>query len=116
MKSGIEIVAIKRQEQITKHGYITTWDVNENKNNQLLSAIMMLVSNVSFNRGGMELPKEALEDLSPDGWNKETCWKMIRQPEIEQLAIIGAFAAAEIDRIQSTGGTCLSAETKTNQP
>jgi hypothetical protein len=99
MNTGIELITIERQEQIDKHGRTVQSDIEDNTDNQLLSAIMMLVSNISFKRGGMDMPKEAFEDLRPENWNRELCWKMLEKTDVEQLKIIGAFAAAEIDRI-----------------
>ncbi len=99
---GIELIAKERQEQITKHGRTIEGDVSFNTENQLLSGIMLLVSNISFHRAGIkEMPKDAFEDLRPEGWGREICWKWLSKSDIEQLKIIGAFAAAEIDRLQN---------------
>ena len=100
MKTGIELIAEERQEQLTKHNRSVQSDVDFNTENQILSAIMLIVSNLSFQRGGIKMPKDAFEDLRPEGWGREICWKMLDKPEIGQLQIIGAFAAAEIDRLR----------------
>ncbi len=102
MKTGIELIAEERQEQIEKHGRTVQSDIDFNKENQLISGIMLMVSSLGFLKAGIEMPKEAFEDLRPEGWGREICWKMLSKPEIEQLQIIGAFAAAEIDRIQNS--------------
>lgn len=99
MKSGIELIAKERHEQIEKHGRSVESDAAFNGDGQLLDGIMLLISNVAMKRMGIELPKEAFEDLKPDTWGREACWKLMAKPEIEQLQIIGAFAAAEIDRL-----------------
>lgn len=100
MKTGIELISIERQEQIEKHNRSIESDVIFNTENQLVSAIMLLVSNIGFKRAGVDMPKDAFEDLRPEGWGREICWKMIGKSDIEQMKIIGAFAAAEIDRLQ----------------
>ena len=102
MKSGIELIAEERQEQIEKHGRTVEHDIKINTSNQLLEGIMLLISNVSFKRQGNEIPQEAFEDLRPADWSVEVCKKLIAKPEVEQLQIIGAFAASEIDRLQNT--------------
>jgi len=101
MKTGVELIAEERQDQIEKHGRTIEQDVKNNAHGQLLEGIMLLISNVAMNRQGVEMPKEAFEDLRPSDWGREICFKMMAKPEIDQLKIIGAFAAAEIDRLQS---------------
>jgi len=100
MKTGIELIAQERKEQIEKHGRSVESDVRSNNENQLLSGIMMLVSNIVFNQTGMDIPDEAFEDLRPDGWSITSCRKMMSKDAVGQLKVIGAFAAAEIDRLQ----------------
>lgn len=101
MKTGIELIAEERQEQIEKHGRAIQYDVNYNANGQILEAIMLLAGSVGFGRQGFEMPKEAFDELRPSDWDAEICFKMINKPEIDQFKIIGAFAAAEIDRLQN---------------
>lgn len=82
MKTGIELIAIERQEQIEKHGYTTEND-RVYDNNQLSDFATAILQ----------------EDASWYPWNK-TLWVHIkRKPKIEQLAIAGALIAAEIDRL-----------------
>ncbi len=101
MNTGIELITEERQEQLIKHGRTIQGDVHFNTQNQLLSGIMMLASKVAFKRAGVEMPEEAVDDMIPEGWDREICLKMLGKSDIEQLKIIGAFAAAEIDRIQN---------------
>lgn len=101
MKTGIEIIAKERQEQIEKHGHSIKSDVDFNTENQLVSAIMMMAANIGFVRAGIKMPKEAFEELRPEGWGREICWGMLSKPIIQQLGIIGAFAASEIDRLNA---------------
>lgn len=100
-KTGIELIAEERQEQIEKHGRTVQSDVEHNEEGQLLGAIMMIASNIAFASAGLEMPKEAFEDLRPKGWGREVCWKILDKPIIGQLQVLGAFAAAEIDRLQA---------------
>lgn len=87
MKTGIELIAEERQEQIEKHGF----DVKQDE----------------F-YAGKELIKAALFAINPDQfewpfyWSEQFRFKIIDKPnEIERLKIAGAFIAAEIDRLQS---------------
>lgn len=101
MKTGIELIAQEREEQIERHDYSIQHDVNLNSGNQLLQAIMLVVSNVSFRRAGISpMPQEAFEDLKPDGWDAKACTKFCDKNDIESLKLIGGWAAAEIDRLQ----------------
>lgn len=101
MKTGIELIAEERQEQIEKHGRTIDYDVEHNIHGQLVEAIMLLIANVGFRRQRIEMEKDAFEDLRPLDWGREICFKMISKSEIDQFKIIGAFAAAEIDRLQN---------------
>ncbi|MCE5227043.1 MAG: hypothetical protein LLG05_14455 [Porphyromonadaceae bacterium] len=65
------------------------------------AAIMLIATNIAFARMGMKTPKEAFEDLRPGGWGRESCWKIMDKPVIGQLQVLGALAAAEIDRLQN---------------
>jgi hypothetical protein len=102
MQTGIELITKERQEQIEKHGRTIDHDVKNNTEGQLIEGIMLLISNIGFKRQNIEMPKDVFEDLRPSDWRREICWKMLAKPEIEQLKIIGTFAAAEIDRLQNT--------------
>lgn len=101
MKTGIELIAEERQEQIEKHGRTVEYDVKHNVDNQICEGIMLLIANVGFKRRGFEMPKDAFEDLRPSDWGREICFKIMAKSEIDQFKIIGAFAAAEIDRLQN---------------
>lgn len=101
MKTGIELIAEERQEQIEKHGRTVEYDVNHNSEGQLLEGIMLLAGSIGFGKHGVEMPEEAFNDLKPLSWDAGICVKMTNKPEIDQLKIIGAFAAAEIDRLQN---------------
>ncbi len=88
MKTGIELIAEERQEQITKHGRTIEADVVTNSDYQLRIAAMRMIGD----RG--DYP-------APDGWDKAIWDKMQGKPKLERLIIAGALIAAEIDRLQS---------------
>lgn len=87
MKSGVELIAEERLEQILKHGRTTERDVEENCDYQLRIGAMRLIGDRD------DYP-------SPNGWNKALWAKMISKSFKDRLIIAGALIAAEIDRIQ----------------
>lgn len=94
MKSGIELIAQERQEQLEKHKRTVDHDAAFNTDNQLLDAASVL---------SMDAPQEILDfhkDDPPIGWNEETWSHMLDKPYVERLTIAGALIAAEIDRVQ----------------
>lgn len=98
MDTGIELIEQERQKQFIK-GRTVANDVANNSSNELLSAIMLLAANIGFRRNNILMPNDAFEDLRPESWDRERCLKYVNRTEVEQLKMIGAFAAAEIDRI-----------------
>lgn len=91
MKTGIELIAAEREEQIKKHSRTIEDDVKYNSNGELALGAEML------------LAKEHEEGIDPesypDGWDREICDRMMRKPYEERLVIAGALIAAEIDRL-----------------
>ena len=85
-KTGIELIAIERQEQIKKHGYTAEHDENYYNDGQILEVVETLISGV----GGV-----------PDNWNVKQFDYMKSKPKKERLIIAGALLAAEIDRLQA---------------
>lgn len=90
MKTGVELIAEERKEQIEKHGFDVTEDANYSHN---------------------ELIKAALFAINPDQfewpyyWSEKLRRKIIDKPNaIERLKVAGALIAAEIDRIQNVEG------------
>lgn len=88
MKSGAELIAIERQEQIDKHGRTIERDVKENTNNELAIAAMLLLDKYPSAVG------------FPENWDQELVQKMISKPYKDRLIIAGAFIAAEFDRVE----------------
>lgn len=87
MKTGIELIAQERKEQIEKHGRTVESDLTENNDNQLRVAAMRLIGDRN-------------DYHPPFGWSYEIWNKMLSKPVKERLIIAGALIAAEIDRIQ----------------
>ena len=87
MKSGIELIAEERREQIEKHGFDVTQDEFYSEN-ELIKAALFAINPNQFEW--------------PFYWQEKFRRKIIDKPNaIERLKIAGAFIAAEIDRIQS---------------
>lgn len=99
MKSGIELIAIERQEQIEKHGRTTEKDVANNSDNQLIHGADALISRDWTYFGNP--PAKDEEFGCPEGWDWDIWRKMFNKSYKERLIIAGALIAAEIDRIQS---------------
>lgn len=91
MKTGIELIAQERAEQIEKHGRTIEKDVELNDDQQLSLAAEMLLA--------VEHEEGIDSESYPDGWDKEICTYMISKPYKERLIIAGALIAAEIDRL-----------------
>ena len=88
MKTGIELIAIERQEQIEKHGRTIHYDIENNTDSQLQLGAEALLDN-DF-------------DKFPALWDDAICYKMLEKSLKERLIIAGALIAAEIDRLQAT--------------
>ena len=91
-KTGIELIAEERQEQIEKHDRTIENDVIINQHQEL----SVVASTLAY-------PYHYAEDFDdyPENWDKDALAKMIQKPRIERLVIAGALIAAEIDRLQA---------------
>ena len=94
MKTGIELIAQERQEQIEKHGRTVESDIEINKAWQLSTAASVLANQF------FKSPRQKL-NLMPDNWDDEICLKMCNKPYKERLIIAGALISAELDRINA---------------
>jgi hypothetical protein len=85
MKTGIELIAQERAEQIEKHGF----DVENDKDyahNELIKAALFAINPYQFEW--------------PYYWDEEFRTKIRNKPnDIERLKVAGALIAAEIDRL-----------------
>lgn len=98
MKTGIELIAIERKEQIEKHGRTIETDLTSNTSNQLTDAVRTLIIKTKV--------PNALSGLKPPHkWDKSVWKKMVSKPYKERLIIAGALISAEIDRLQSIEST-----------
>lgn len=85
MKTGIELIAKERQEQIEKHGFEAKDDAKYT-NKELVKAAKFMLT---------QFP---LDYPDWDRWLMEKSKSMSR---IKQLTVAGALIAAEIDRLQA---------------
>lgn len=85
-KSGIELIAQERKEQIEKHGFDTEHD-NKNSNRELVKAAIYL------------LTKRA--NYFPETWDEKYLDAFKQKEGIEAMKVAGALIAAEIDRLQT---------------
>lgn len=95
MKTGVELIADERKEQIEKHGYSIRDDKEYNTSFEF--PLTKVASALSIDDNGNRLAKEAMK---PSNWNQESWDKMMSKTYKERLIIAGALIAAEIDRIQ----------------
>lgn len=84
-KSGDELIAEERMDQVIKHGHSIVNDLKENQNNELILAVFGLINH---KYGEM-----------PDTWDKGIIDKMMAKTYSQRLVIAGALIAAEIDRL-----------------
>lgn len=86
MKTGIELIAIERQEQIEKHGRTIYHDTKINSNGELKQVARYLLG-------------IGTEQEYPRNWSKDFQFAVDRKSQKEKLIIAGALIAAELDRI-----------------
>ncbi|HTJ52651.1 MAG TPA: hypothetical protein VL443_24515 [Cyclobacteriaceae bacterium] len=97
MKTGIELIAEERSEQISKHGYSIEDDIRKYPDSDLIRAACAIAF---IAKDGMpcQLP-------APDwAWSIR---ERIEKDRIHCLKVAGAFIAAEIDRIQYKSATTI---------
>ncbi len=87
MKTGIELIAQERQEQIEKHGRSIEYDLYQNNNFELKRGAIALLDNDRRRFSGF--------------WDRYICDKMIAKSYKNRLIIAGALIAAEIDRLNA---------------
>ncbi|MBP6566066.1 MAG: hypothetical protein KA270_02800 [Saprospiraceae bacterium] len=91
MKTGIELIAQERAEQIEKHGRTIKSDVEYNSHCELSDGARLLLTGIN----------ELERVIPPHNWDREIWDKMISKPYKERLIIAGALIAAEIDRLNA---------------
>ena len=99
MKTGAELIAEERQEQIEKHNRTIKHDVEENDSYQLSKAASVIcLHEDDFNCAELE---DFIYDFKPDKWKSDLWEKILKKSYKERLIIAGALIAAEIDRLQN---------------
>jgi hypothetical protein len=93
MKTGIELIAIERLEQIENHGRTIKSDLDNNSIPSEYNGIFPLVA------GAMYVLDEKFEWL-PEHWDQNEMDYIRSKSYKEKLIIAGALIAAEIDRLQ----------------
>jgi hypothetical protein len=88
MKTGIELIAQERKEQIEKHGYTLELDAGY-RNKQLVQA-----AEYCFMLTGLWNKSV----FWPEGWDNKTAIRIAGKSIVEQLVIGAAFLMAENDR------------------
>lgn len=96
MKTGIELIAEERQEQIEKHKRTIQSDIEINNNFELCAAASAILYNPNE-----ESPMDLIRETKLMSWNPFYLDKMNAKPYKERLIIAGALIAAEIDRINN---------------
>jgi len=86
MKTGIELIAKERDEQINKHGFNVTRDSGYAAN-QLIKAALFAINPDQF-----EWPYYWLESFRN---------KIMKKHILDRLVVAGALIAAEIDRLNA---------------
>lgn len=99
-KTGVELIAEERQEQLNKHGRTIESDVSININGQLMDAVKQLIRGDN-ERDPLEKAFKSRGFTPPLNWDVNIFGKMIGKPYKERLIIAGALIAAEIDRLQN---------------
>lgn len=95
MKTGIELIATERSEQIEKHGYHLTHDVKHHDGGELIIAAEAIIDHITSD--------SEIDEIGsfPASWEDAYCFKILRKSKIDKLVIAGALIAAEIDRLQN---------------
>ena len=98
-KTGIELIAQERLEQIEKHGRTIEKDVANNANGELIMAARgLMIEDEEFPIGVAE---KARFSEFPADWDSILCRKMCAKSRKERLIIAGALIAAELDIIEA---------------
>ena len=89
MRTGIELIAAERQEQIGKHNRTIKYDVLQNPECEL-----------AYGAEKLCVPELDIYNYNaPSGWDEVLWDKMTSKSYKERLIIAGALIAAEIDRV-----------------
>ena len=95
--TGIELIAIERNEQIKKHGYDESFVEDCPQYYSVCQLALMAELALRVNTDNIAYIKNY-----PKNWPEEDVLKILRKPYKERLIIAGALIAAEIDRLQAS--------------
>lgn len=105
-KSGVEIIAEERQQQIEEHGYTIEHDKHYT-NNELLRAAMCYIQQCKYvgcavwqDRVPTDWPFQAKYWKPRPYFDNNKCPIIDVESAIKMLSKAGAFIAAEIDRLK----------------
>jgi hypothetical protein len=95
-KTGVELIAQERKEQIEKHGRTIDMDVLQNS-----------TWPPPLTKAASSLSVEPMTEMvavfgKPEGWDDRIWRNMCSKSYSERLAIAGALIAAEIDRLNNS--------------
>ena len=108
MKTGVELIAEERQEQLGKHGKTADHD-DQLYNGELTDAAVICATESLVYYSKKHANGITFEVLRMDDWNLPVKYygnvllnnnKSSTEERIHQLKVAGALIAAEIDRIQ----------------
>lgn len=102
-KSGAELIAEERLEQIEKHGY--TVESDQKYTDKQLLALAFFCIFAADKEGEFTSVALKADMIKEWGFEAEFFDKISSKTAIEKLAIAGAFIAAEIDRINASEKT-----------
>lgn len=98
MKTGIELIAQERQEQIEKHG----WTLEHDGSHQFGEMAIVAATLATHHTDATVLDGDGDFGAGDDLWGLEM---KLKDDTIHCLKVAGALIAAEIDRLIATGMT-----------
>lgn len=108
MKTGIELIAEERKEQLGKHGRTVELDVKHNHGQFEEDGEKYNLPQLPYAAGQLlyqddDIFRQHFQSklFHPHGWSNDIWLKMRDKPYKERLIIAGALIAAEIDRLQN---------------
>jgi len=107
MKTGIELIAEERQEQIEKHEWMAKHD-DKHDDGSLINAALICASDGILYRKKEYAHNTTFDKVELHGWKLPikyngniliANYKSTKKERIHQLKVAGALIAAEIDRL-----------------
>lgn len=95
-KTGIELIAEERREQIEKHGRTIAIDQSNNSEGEMIIAARALLIEDNDEYEPDDTVQERVSEM-PGDWETPLCQKMASESRRDRLIRAGAFIAAELD-------------------